>query len=854
MIAAIIPDELLELLEPLGRGELQPDPDQTIQGCALGRLVGAKWSLRQALPYLKKPGERHFLGSYRHFLNYGAPSRLTDEDIVSVLKWLNENQPFLERAYDAGELIQKTIQRAIDLIDSPEIAEAVASIFIRARDHYRLIRAFGQHPIFDDQHGLESRAVFLKTYLDHPGFKREDGIEFLRMGITNLSASDSEWIFKALQETPENRQAIWAYAIGQLIRYQGFVPAWDNFIRMMNNIPALYEEFDGLKSWGLDEPRSLEAKSNWEKRSQWSQKPEPPEENTPPEPSSQIRKILSDNSSGTSERWFHLWNWLSTGYYQIPDDIRQSSHWRELSENEKKLCLEIAQSDLAEIGNHPDRYLPNTLGRYATFSAFMTIPDEDLQSSTATASLPDAVVEALVHHACEQDGDNIDQQIARLHKVSPEITISTAANSALSKLVAEGDSRPLKRLKPFWSPLLVSQSKEALKKIEDPKIKARALEALSDVDEELASTEALRYLDAEAPQAGSYPLGLSKALIAALRVAPRESFHQAMRWMAIDHDLARCVWIDALYGRSSGAGRILGRLDVVDLSLLFEFFWQIFPEAHEPPTGAGFVVPREEALRNRDQIPAIMANRACEEAYVELSHLADKMPERSTELHWHMHNAAIGIRRNNWIPPKAKTVSEILLNPETRWLRNSDDLLELVLESLDRLQLRTNKSVHPIAEGLWNRRTPKKEEQLSNFIAAFLDDDIGEKFGLSVTREPQPRTGRRVDILIQTLIGTGSLSSPKATVVIEVKGCWNPGIRTSLKSQLVDSYLKDHNLRCGIYLVGWFLCPRWRRPKIALTHKTFEGAKSELESYAQAYQDGKNPLIRVEPFLLNACP
>src|SRR5262249_11901949 len=47
------------------------------------------------------------------------------------------------------------------------------------------------------------------------------------------------------------------------------------------------------------------------------------------------------------------------------------------------------------------------------------------------------------------------------------------------------------------------------------------------------------------------------------------------------------------------------------------------------------------------------------------------------------------------------------------------------------------------------------------------------------------------------------------STIIEVKGSWNPELRTAMNNQLVDRYLHDNRCRLGLYLVGWFNCDAW---------------------------------------------
>ena len=49
----------------------------------------------------------------------------------------------------------------------------------------------------------------------------------------------------------------------------------------------------------------------------------------------------------------------------------------------------------------------------------------------------------------------------------------------------------------------------------------------------------------------------------------------------------------------------------------------------------------------------------------------------------------------------------------------------------------------------------------------------------------------------------------RVKVVIEVKGCWNKELLSSMQGQLVKDYLSTPDCRDGIYLVCWFDTARW---------------------------------------------
>ena len=90
-----------------------------------------------------------------------------------------------------------------------------------------------------------------------------------------------------------------------------------------------------------------------------------------------------------------------------------------------------------------------------------------------------------------------------------------------------------------------------------------------------------------------------------------------------------------------------------------------------------------------------------------------------------------------------------------------------------------------------------------------FDDDLKGK-GIIVNREVEIRRGEKTDIHVDAILSgerTGVVDV--VTVIIEVKGCWNPNLKTAMETQLVDRYLKDNECDYGIFLVGWYLCEKW---------------------------------------------
>ncbi len=206
------------------------------------------------------------------------------------------------------------------------------------------------------------------------------------------------------------------------------------------------------------------------------------------------------------------------------------------------------------------------------------------------------------------------------------------------------------------------------------------------------------------------------------------------------------------------------------------------------------------------------------------------------------------------------TVLVLAARGEARLVVDADDLMEVVLESLSRLQTQLTQSTLPRSEDLWNwngadtkRRDfrHKDEAFLSNYVARWLREDL-ELRGIIIGREVQLRIGQRTDIQVTAVPREHTSSLENVTVVIENKGCWNSEVRTAVDKQLVGDYLRPNRLTHGIYLVGWFVCDQWDNSQNKLASKTFADAQQEIARFAAVYDGTINP-ERVCAVLLDCC-
>jgi hypothetical protein len=155
-----------------------------------------------------------------------------------------------------------------------------------------------------------------------------------------------------------------------------------------------------------------------------------------------------------------------------------------------------------------------------------------------------------------------------------------------------------------------------------------------------------------------------------------------------------------------------------------------------------------------------------------------------------------------------------------RFVESSEELLDLVVESLCRLQTELHGELASVGD-LWNCKDkdwwPKQEEDISDYLARHLKRDLDER-GIVINREVQIRRGRAgemrgqdTDIHVDAV--PAQATKPELygaiSLVIEVKGSWNDGVIKDMERQLRDRYLKNSKCRVGLYVVAFFKAERW---------------------------------------------
>ena len=251
--------------------------------------------------------------------------------------------------------------------------------------------------------------------------------------------------------------------------------------------------------------------------------------------------------------------------------------------------------------------------------------------------------------------------------------------------------------------------------------------------------------------------------------------------------------------------------------------------------------PKESVVKWQSTILQHLKERGTLEAFEVLQQIANHSPEMPENLKRNLLEAQLKIRRSTWKPPTPQEVLQITRDKNIRLVNSGEQLLDVIVESLDRLN-QEFKGETPSAFFLWNEDVfslesnkkeqggqkntqvetvfrPKDEQALSDYVKLHLVKDLKQR-AIIANREVEisrrhgdkkATSGKRVDILVNAFVRQPNreIYDP-IKVIIEVKGGWNESLNNAMKTQLVDAYLENVT-QYGVYLIGWFNCEQWDR-------------------------------------------
>lgn len=273
-----------------------------------------------------------------------------------------------------------------------------------------------------------------------------------------------------------------------------------------------------------------------------------------------------------------------------------------------------------------------------------------------------------------------------------------------------------------------------------------------------------------------------------------------------------------------------------------------FPPDSDPQfEDAHMVGPREHIGHLRDSLLRRQRDEGSPEAVDAIRAIVAALPSDR----WLAHTLAAAeaaLRRNQWTPTLLPQLHRLAVDRRTLVVNDAAALTAAVASAFEDVQMRLMGAT-PEAHYLWDTHAgrPKSEDEISDYLANELSSALTVR-GAIVNREVQVRRNRPSGIGERTdlLIDAAPVSGPRAgrlSLPVEVKGAWNAELRTAMREQLVERYMRDTGASDGVYVVAWPDLESWtdvtdtRRQVLASLDR--QVVEAELAAQASALaQDG----------------
>jgi hypothetical protein len=651
----------------------------------------------------------------------------------------------------------------------------------------------------------------------------------------------------------------------------------DLVVTESGSIPELRDHFKSMiEPVVLDSPEAQRLKEHYEMTQQWEKQSERPLLDPPPQ--ERVKGWLDRFEAGETDAWWVLNREMtlepdSTHYsleLELESDLTALPGWKDAHDDTKARIVQAAATYLLKGDPHAKTWLgTNTIHRpalagYRAIRLLLTLglaPGKEL-SAEVWQKWASTVL------ACPS-GASDDQPRQELVKLAydraPDEVIRTFTVLIDRENQQGSPTSIVWRLAHCWDDRLRAA---LLAKAQDTSLKPSCIADLLSPLLEQGTKEAENFARTLVPTPPPTE-----------QVAREKALHAAQLLMLKMSDAAwGTVWpaiqSDAEFGREliqrvsqhthfTGEGiPLFAQLNEDQLADLYTWLERQFPHAEDPdrPPGISYMPgPRDNVVDFRDGLLRHLEARGTQEAVNAIRRIKSEFPD-AWWLKWALHDAQNAMIRQMWSPPSPAELLELVRDPRRRFVASGEQLLQAVIESLQRAQNKLQNKDTPAVPFLWDEVVykPKSEARLSDWVKLHLDEDLRERRvfvgrEVEIYRRAATGIGERTDIYVEVF----SHSPPggraeKITVVIECKGCWNPDLDTAMKTQLRDKYLDEASCRHGLYLVGWFNCDKWDpkdRRKGKAPRITIEEARGQFERQAAELCDGG---FLVRAFVLDA--
>ena len=856
-------------LRPLAFGEAGDDPDDELKGRGLRAIWPDHVSSEELFTLLPWPKRPSLYGSYKSFLDALAKEahRL---DLVVALRWLRERDIHPHPVSPFRSLRNEVLRRAWQNLDVVEIRDALADLIV---DHVRKLRGDEDEKIVVDD---AKRRKLLGSVIPRIA-KSEKPTPWYFLVYDNhlVNSTDVPWLIERItSETSFETQTLIADMVGHVLDWRN-TDHVGMIIEASANSPILANVFRlFLNPVYLDSEQAAAQRKAYAESQEWNRKI-PNEPSLDPPAKERVKLFVESFESGDINAWWRLNLEITlhedSPYYghETESDLKKEPGWAAATDEIKARIVECAKRYIIDGDPEPNQWLGKKViwrPAYAGYRAFRLLMSEDPHYVSALpATTWRKWASILVAYPFQNEASDSDAQVTLVttaYASAPDDVIRTVLAIIDYENKTDGFISVLSHLNNCWNePLCVA----LMNRIKQRRFKTNCLGQILSELLENDFLEAKRDAEAIVKRKPASAKGHARRLMAA-RILATHADDSGWKtvWPAIKRDstFGRQVveaFAGSVYRRQTSVAERLNEEELADLFIWLarEYSYDTDPR-HE---GVYAVGPNDEARSFRNSVLNQLKQRGTPRAVAALDKLVHALPELRW-LKWTLVAAQEVNRRRNWVPLQPSEILRMADNHDSRLVQNGEQLLRVIVESLERLQQKLHGET-PAAIDLWNEVAPgvyqpRDENRLSDYIKRHFDEDLKTR-GIIANREVQIRRGvgsfkgQETDIHIDAITrnAKGDIAD-QITAIVETKGSWNPDLDCAMETQLRDRYLKDHHSPFGLYLVGWFHCAQWsnddKRKKRSSTI-TLQEARDKFSRQAESVS--KNGTT-VRAFVLDA--
>jgi hypothetical protein len=832
-LSEIASGKIIRKLEPFAKSDPKNDPDDQIRGNALRALWPKHFSTKKLFDILDKPNRDNIFGAYQVFL-YSLPDKIKAEDLFFAIKWTGKQEKTENSRFDFRFLIAKIFWKGWENFED----EKIRTIFIDTI--YRKLQ--NHEEVFSDLKGIDFNDMIEKAddrrrkIIEHIIHKAKTDVEIYRIATSDklklFYPKDVKWAIDKIQTgTRKENQLKWAKFLyhSRDLRDASFC---DSIIIAAKSNNAVKREFRWwLGSVDIHSDEAMKMRKEWEDRHSWQRREKKAGHLDTEKCGKKIFKELRQFEKGNWNSWLNIvfysenFNNIDSEERLPGDSFLEFLSWVRATKGRKLRICKAAEKFLKKVVPNNDRII-ETAGfsrlEYAGYRAFKILVEAapkrfgSLSSSiwkkwvasivlqprynTPSSATYDLILKKAFEHAPKEMRNAISGLIDTYCRNSQEIYLIDRLDSCWEKRTEQ---------------MLFDKVKRSHIK---PKQFGQLIEKLLERDVPGVEDYAHRIVK-------SGKRSRKRAVQAAVQlIRKKEDASWTFIWpiLKMDTSFAKET-IDSLVIIDQYRNNCLvAKLKEEDLAHLYIWVENRYPHTLDPDETkriAGPITHKMKIQEWRDAIPKALRGRGSAKSVFYLEYLVRKLPHLE-ELKWFLAEAKDAMRRLEWVSPEPEEILKLCSHNEMRLVRNRDELLEAIIQSLKEFE----RGLHgetPAIHRLWNnwgkkgekKYQPKNETVLSVEIKLHLQNDL-QKRGVLINREVEikrisPSGGQKVDLLVECISQKSGVNPKRLAVIIEVKGSWNKDVKMSIKTQLRDRYLSKIDIHHGIYLIGWFGCEKW---------------------------------------------